>query len=267
LHDVAGHNGYGNPQTVSLLYDPTPPTDVEITAPVTATKTSFVVSWSANAAASGVLRYAVEYSGGMTSGWQNWLPSTTQTSGRFTAPLADAAYDLRLTVYDRAGHSAQTQTRVYVRSQYAYLAALRSRWRHWYRGDVYEPNDTPPDAYGPLMPGQTYQSFIWNAEDSDDYYTLIPNTMRKVVIALTNIPAGNDYDLYVYLPATYDPELQKWIYPLFLKSNGFGSGNEQIEFTPTPGTPYAPGTQFFVRVYPYKGYNNTQPYHLTVNYR
>jgi hypothetical protein len=254
LGDVAGNIGLDGRRTVSLLYDPTPPRDVSITAPVSATTTSFVVYWSANGAASGILRYTVEYSGVMDSEWQPWLPSTTETSGLFTASLADTEYLFRVTAYDRAGSSERAQTRVYVEPQRAYLPVLRNRWRDWYRYDIYEPNDAPSDAYGPLKSGQTYQSFIWNAEDTSDYYYFVPISTQQVRIVLTNIPAGNDYDLYVY-------HLVGGQYPLLWWSNGTGSGPEYLDFVPTPGTKY------FVRVYPFKGYSSTQPYHLTVTYK
>jgi hypothetical protein len=254
LRDVAGNIGFAGRRTVNLLYDPTPPRDVSITAPVSATTTSFVVYWSANGAASGILRYTVEYSGVMDSEWQPWLPSTTETSGLFTAPLADTEYLFRVTAYDRAGGSGQAETKVYVEPQRAYLPVLKSRWRDWYRYDIYEPNDTPSDADGPLKSGQTYHSFIWNAEDTSDYYYFVPISTQQVRIALTNIPAGNDYDLYVYHLVGGQYELKWW-------SNGTGSGPEYLDFVPTPGTKY------FVRVYPFKGYSSTQPYHLTVTYK
>ena len=123
---------------------------MSITAPESTPKVRFEVYWTANAAASGVLRYTVEYSGAMDSAWQPWLPSTTETSGMFTAPVADTEYAFRVTVYDRAGNSAWAQTSAYVEPQRLYLPVLLERWRDWYRYDIYELNDTPPDAYGPL---------------------------------------------------------------------------------------------------------------------
>jgi hypothetical protein len=196
----------------------------------------------------------------MDSEWQPWLPSTTETSGLFKAPLADTWYAFRVTAYDRAGNSAQALTTAYVEPQHAYLAVLSNRWRDWYRHDVYEPNDTPPDAFGPLKSDQTYQSYIWNEEDVSDYFWFIPVSTQQVRISLTNIPAGKDYDLYVYYH-------EDGLYKLHRASNYSGSGPEYIAFIPEPNTAYGPGTKFFVRVYPFDGFGNNQPFHLKVIYR
>jgi hypothetical protein len=256
LRDAAGNNGFdfGNWRTVSLLYDPTAPTDVSIAAPASAARTSFVVSWSANTAASGLLRYTVEYSRAIYSGWKQWLPSTTETSGRFTAPLAGAEYVLQVTVYDRAGHSAQAQTTVYVERQRAYLPVLRDRWPDWYRYDVYEPNDMPADAYGPLKSGQTYHSFIWNAEDRSDYYYFVPVSTQQVVIMLANIPDHCDYDLYLYKEGQDKPVAASNV-----KGKG---GSETIRHSPEAGRTY------WILVYSYyRDFSSTQPYRLTVTYK
>ena len=254
LRDWAGNVDLGERRTVSLQYDPTPPVDVSITAPASAPQASFEVYWSANAAASGVLYYTVEYSGVMDSAWQPWLPSTTESSGLFTAPQADTGYAFRVTVYDRAGGSAQAQTTTYVEPQRLYLPVVLERWRDWYRYDVHELNDTPPDAWGPLKIGKLIESYIWNAEDPSDYFWFEPDSSQQVRISLTNIPSGSDYDLYVYYYENGD-------YPLGWYSNSTGSGPETIDFIPVPGRKY------FIRVFPFKGYSNVQKYHLVITYR
>jgi hypothetical protein len=253
LRDTAGNVGYANRRTTTLSYDPTPPTDVSISAPVSTSVMSFVVHWSANAAASGLLGYTVEYSGGLVSEWQPWLPSTTGTSGLFRAPLAGTEYDLRVTAYDRAGHTTQGQTRVYVEPQRAYMPVLSSRWRDWYRYDAYEPNDFLRDAYGPLISGTTYESFIWNADDLEDLYYFVPDTTQWVEVWLTNIPASTDYELEVwYVDGSGQLRKKAWSY-------GYGS-TEAVGFTPDPRT------QYYVRVYPRPGSYSTQPYRLKVTY-
>jgi hypothetical protein len=105
-----------------------------------------------------------------------------------------------------------------------------------------------------------YQSYIWNAEDSSDYFYFIPVSTQQVRISLANIPTGNDYDLYVYY-------YKDGLYKLHKASNFSGSGPEYVAFIPQPNTDYGPGTKFFVRVYPFEGFSSTQPYHLTVIYR
>ncbi len=64
--------------------------------------------------------------------------------------------------------------------------------------DFYEPNNTPEQAFGPLISGQDYRAFGWDETDTDDYYYFTPTTTDQVTVQLTNIPVDHDSDLYVY---------------------------------------------------------------------
>ena len=118
-----------------------------------------------------------------------------------------------------------------------------------FQQDQYEPNDTIAQAYGPLTPGRVYRAYIWDAIDQDDYYHFTPSTdTSDVYITLTNIPAGCDYDLYVYK----DPPGPV---PLYLSQRS-GNADDDITFTPTAGQKY------YIRIYRFSGFSNEQPYHL-----
>ncbi len=134
---------------------------------------------------------------------------------------------------------------------YIHLPLILRNWAAWYRFDIYEPNDTPSQAYGPLNSGQLYdQGYIWSEHDPEDYYYIIPTSNNTITIQLTNIPANTDYDLYVY---HYDGNS----YTKIEESSRSGTLDEEVQFAPTPGETY------FIRIFPYKGwYSNQQPYHL-----
>jgi hypothetical protein len=240
-------------QRVDLSYDATQPTDVTTSAPERSLEPQFPVSWSGTDAVSGVAYFTVEYSNGVQSAWQPWLPSTTATSAVFTAPIMDVEYTFRVTARDLAGNSAQSQVSVMVGMYRIYLPALVGQWRSWYHYDIYEPNDTLAQAYGPLASNQVYQAYIWDAGDRNDFYHFTPASGAPVQIALTNIPAGCDFDLYVY----YDAGAPKFV----AESANTGNKDESITFTPTAGRKY------YVWVYRYVGSSGQQPYRLKVVYQ
>lgn len=131
---------------------------------------------------------------------------------------------------------------------HVYLPLLRTD------ADLFEPNNTPGDAYGPLDSGGVYCAYIWDGADSDDYYHFTPTTDGEVRATLTNIPEHCYYDLYVY---RHDGSQ----YVLVAYSNNPGNADESLTFSPTPDEKY------FIRVYPYAGSSNQQCYHLRVDYR
>jgi len=131
---------------------------------------------------------------------------------------------------------------------YIHLPVILRQWVPWYQYDIYEPNDKPSQAYGPLIEGYTYKGYIWNESDPDDYYYIIPATSNNVTVQLTNIPTNTDFDLYIYR--------YNGAYNQIAESNRPGPSDEQVVFTPVAGETY------FIRVYPFTGHNNQQPYHL-----
>ncbi|HDD25086.1 MAG TPA: DUF11 domain-containing protein [Chloroflexi bacterium] len=133
---------------------------------------------------------------------------------------------------------------------YIYLPIVMRNYRH----DNYEPNNALGQAYGPLGSGKTYYAYIWDALDQDDFYHFTPVTTGTVDITLSNIPAGCDYDLYVYYSAGSND------YPLVAQSRQAGNADEHTTFTPVASR------QHFIRIYRFEGYSNEQPYHLRAIY-
>ncbi len=239
--------------TLTFTQDITPPRDVTIIAPEHISATQFLVSWSAADATSGIASYTVEYSGTAYTTWQGWLMGVTSTEAEFHAPATEIDYIFRVTAFDRTGNSARDTTTTWVGIFRVYLPLTMRQWVGWYKYDIYEPNDRPSQAYGPLVSGQVCQAYIWNATDQDDYYHFTPSASANVHIDLTNIPPNCDYDLHVYY---HDGQ-----YQLVTFSNEPGNADESVTFTPVAGRKY------YIRVYPYSGFSSQQPYHLAAIYQ
>jgi uncharacterized repeat protein (TIGR01451 family) len=143
---------------------------------------------------------------------------------------------------------------------YAYLPRTMRNYRH----DLYEPNDTPDQAYGPLVSGQVYPAYIWDTTDQDDYYHITPLTSTTdVYIQLTDIPTNRNYDLYVYY---YDPVSCAAYngYCQVAMSAQLDNTDESVTFAPVAER------QYFIRVYSDiaqgGGYSDKQPYSLMATY-
>lgn len=243
LGNLESGPGISKTQTV---YDTISPT-VVLTAPARSTTPVFTVSWSAQDATSGLDYFRVDY---FTGTWQSWIPVTTTTMATFTAPLSNTTYTFRVTAYDRAGNAGWAEQQTWVGRRYIYLPLVLRNWVWWYQYDSYEPNNTPAQAWGPLVFNQPYQAYIWDVTDTDDYYYYIPTSTGNVRVNLTQIPAGTDYDLYVYY---YDGQ-----YQLVCFSNKTNVPDESALCSMTAGTRY------YIRVYPYKGFSSSQAYSLKV---
>ena len=119
-----------------------------------------------------------------------------------------------------------------------------------HRTDTYEPNDSQEQAYGPLVSGTTYRSYIWFPDD-DDWYYIEVSALDTISIDL-EVPLVTDYDLYLYDSRGTN---------ILAKSDSFGNGvAERIEYMPDRTGKY------YIRVYPYEGYSNTESYSLVVIY-
>ncbi len=111
-----------------------------------------------------------------------------------------------------------------------------------------EPNNTASEAQShlPLCQGTTIMGRLPDG-DNDDLYQMDVSAQSRVVIDLTAVPAGTDYNLYLY---SYDQSLTLVDY-----SGELGTSDEHIEVDLAPGT-------YYVRVYPFQGRSN-EPYNLT----
>jgi hypothetical protein len=125
-----------------------------------------------------------------------------------------------------------------------------------YGPDSYEPNNSCDPAYGSLTPG-LYHSWISDYDlatyKKSDYFYVDINTTNTINTYLTDIPAGTDYDLYLYRNPSDDPNNPAAV------SNRYGNEPETILYNP-PAT-----GRYYIRVYAYSGYS-TSPYSLTVTY-
>jgi len=122
--------------------------------------------------------------------------------------------------------------------------------------DSYEPNNWCEEAYGPLTSGQIYPSWISNCDldtyKKSDYFYIVISTLNTINIYLTDIPAGTDYDLYLYSDPGDDPD--HWAARSISTTS-----SETISYSP-PAT-----GRYYIRVYSYSG-SSTSPYSLQVTY-
>jgi uncharacterized repeat protein (TIGR01451 family) len=170
--------------------------------------------------------------------------TVTVPEGSFRVPLVNCAHLGWHIVQEEACFTSYANPTVYT-----YLPLIVRN----YAEDLGEPNDNPEQAFGPLISGQVYRAFIWDETDIRDYYHFTPTTANEVTVEMTNIPEDRDYDLYVY---NYDGT-----YNLIAFSRRLGNADEDTAFVPISGETY------YVRVEPFSGFSNTQPYHLRVTYQ
>ena len=114
-----------------------------------------------------------------------------------------------------------------------------------------EPNDEAlTEANGPIVSGLTYHGTFPGVNDVKDYFYFDLLTARSVVVDLTNIPSGRDYNLIV-------------------RDAGLG----EVGYAGTPGNVserittaiLAPG-RYYIQVYRYSGAGSNEPYNLRVTY-
>ena len=113
--------------------------------------------------------------------------------------------------------------------------------------DAYEPNDDFSQAKT-IVPGTTIRAYICT-EGEQDYYKFTVAAGQHITVRLTNIPAGQDYDLYLDDPSQTDVAV----------SNQSGNVDERIDYTAIVGGTY------YIIVTGYSGYSTTQPYSLRVD--
>lgn len=108
----------------------------------------------------------------------------------------------------------------------------------------YEPNNSLSTAWGPLINGQAIEAALCSG-DPDDYFYLDLAAATTLVLDLTNLSAGTDYDLVLYNAAGGE----------VVASRNYGTAAERIARGVTVG-------RYFVRVYPYSG-RSSQAYRLS----
>lgn len=246
-------------QARPIRKDTIPPT-VTVTAPARVAVPRIEVSWTAEDNPGGLglgpaPKYTVAYRDEADEVWTRWLTNTLFTSTTIMSPLIrfDHTYVFSITVKDVVSNTGTGTAVTRVEKYHVYLPLTLRSWVWWYANDRYEPNDTPADAWGPLISGREYDDArIWDATDHDDYYHFTPKKNGPITVTLGNIPGNVDYDLYVY---SHDGTA----YRLEGYSNDTGTVSEEVEFTGIKNRKY------YVRVYRYSGYS-TDPYVLIATY-
>ncbi len=183
---------------------------------------------------------------------QNWQPAVGVSTWAYTwtTTLVDGAvYTLYIRAADNAGNLQSPGlpvTFTYRPPTYNFLPMV-------IKGptDTFEPNDSRSTSYGPLNSGQMYTSYMWSTLDNWDCYWFEPHNLGQATINLTSIPAGTDYDLYLYdsLTATN-----------LATSKNYGTANEQIIYN------LKQLTRHYVCINRYSGYSNTDSYLLQVTH-
>ena len=110
-----------------------------------------------------------------------------------------------------------------------------------------EPNATPNQANGPIVPNLVYYGTFPNSDDVDDYFFFDLSAPRRVEIWLSNIPSGHNYNLVLRNAA--------------LAVIGYSAqpGNTAEHIKTTGDLP--PG-RYYIQVYHYSSGGSMQPYHL-----
>ena len=116
---------------------------------------------------------------------------------------------------------------------------------------VYEPNDDPSTAYGPLESKTPYTAYMH--EDDFDVYTITVQILEPIEINLTNIPDDVDYDLALF-------QVRNDRARMLDISEDEDTRSERIVYSPsTTGT-------YYIAVGPYEGYSLKEPYVLQADY-
>jgi uncharacterized repeat protein (TIGR01451 family) len=119
-------------------------------------------------------------------------------------------------------------------------------WEH-------EPNNSCPQANGPIVSGLTYSGTFPSTADREDYFFFDLTTTHSVELWLTDIPCGCDYDLYL----CDDGSCTEWDN---CHSHKTGDLDEHILCKDVPAGRY------HARVHGYRP-GSSSPYHLRVVYR
>jgi hypothetical protein len=117
--------------------------------------------------------------------------------------------------------------------------------------DICEPNNSLEQACGPLESGTSYQYPIRCTTPRDqDYYYIDLEATGTVTLDLTSIPSGTDYSIYLY-------DENK---TLRCRSDQHGNQPEHVTCI------LSQLGRYYVRVYPWTGCSEDDPYTLTVTY-
>ena len=179
--------------------------------------------------------------------------STERATSYLLQEAKDSSFSDAVEVYSDTNTSTiltdKGPTRYYYRVQ-ARNAYGASGWSNVQMVDVLwekEPNDAAiPQANGPLVSGLTYYGRFTSGADIQDYYFISLQSAQSVELWLSNIVAGQDYDL----------TLRDSTLGLVGHSGELGNANEHIR------TGTLPAGWYYIQVYNRSGSGSTQAYHL-----
>ena len=137
----------------------------------------------------------------------------------------------------------------------------------FFSGDTYEPNDSIADAFGPIIFGRQYISYI--ADDRDtDFYRIYADADRNIIVYLEDIPEDTNYDLQFFdsLQRVLDVSSESRQKPEILSFETDAAGTYYVEVVSRYGysankpyslmvdsAPLAPGMISVSKVYPNPG--------------
>lgn len=176
------------------------------------------------------------------SGWNTTLYTlVVEWSGISRSFLPSLIYDVRPTSTPTPTPSATvTRTATATRTPSPTSTSTPDPCRR------FEPNDTLGSAYGPLANGVVTAAALCDG-DPEDYYQLAIAVAATLQAQLEHLPAGTDYDLYLYDMNTPGQFLAR--------SVNEGSTPEYFQID-------LPAGRYALRVYPSNSGRSMQPYHL-----
>lgn len=193
------------------------------------TQTTATVSWGA---VSGSTGYTFEYKPSTLTTWT--ATTSTATSRSLTGLTAGTTYDIRV-----KNNCSTTSSSAYTTSQFVSTATTGSCSQN------YESNNTVATAYALSALNTDYNAAI-QASGDIDWYKITFSTGGQITFKLSNLAHDVDLKLFSSDGTTT------------LKSSlNAGTTAEKIQYTVTAGT-------YYIKVYPYSGFNATSCYALRV---
>ena len=137
----------------------------------------------------------------------------------------------------------------------------------FFSGDTYEPNDSISEAFGPLIYGKKYTSFIQDERDVD-FYKFHADVDNTIIVYLENIPENSNYDLQLFdtrerlIATSTEPRQTAEVLSFRAYTAGihyvavvsrYGHSSRQHYSLIVDSVPLAPGIIAVSRVYPNPG--------------
>ncbi len=170
-------------------------------------------------------------------------PTLTTTSPTPTPTSSPTATPTRT----RTPTTTNTPTKTRIPTHFGSLPIV---WRHS-ATYLLEPNNNCGQAGGPLARGIKHWAYLHDQDPSDWYYIDLA-APSSIQVVLDPVPSDADFDIYLYAADCAT---------LVAISDNWGDGvAERIEYYASKPDRY------YVRVIPYIGHSNTEPYGLTVTY-